>query len=141
MGIRVIYDLVSEEGVFYSFEQLKAKYNIRGAFLDYQHVLNNISQVWKVKINMNRVFIVDTKQNVVCNINLQYLIKSKNGNRIFYDILVGVNEYIPQAKWQAEMGDIGEEEWKMYYRTLKLFHETKLRDFQYIINNKILVTN
>ena len=61
---------------------------------------------------MNRVFIVETKQNVVCNIYLQYLIKSKKGSRIFYDILVGVNEYIPQAKWQAEMGAIGEEEWK-----------------------------
>ena len=91
IGIRVIYDLINEEGVFYSFEQLKAKYNIRGTFLDYQHVLNNISQVWKDQINMNRVFIVETKQNI--------------------------NEYIPQAKWQAEMGDIGEEEWKMYYRT------------------------
>ena len=89
---------------------------------------------------MNRVFIVETKQNVVCNIYLQYLIKSKKGSRIFYDILVGVNEYIPQTKWQAEMGAIGEEEWKMYHRTLKLFHEIKLHDFQYKINNKILVT-
>ena len=40
-----------------------------------------------------------------------------------------------------EMGDIGEEEWKMYYRTLKIFHETRLRDFQYKIDNKILVNN
>ena len=110
MGIRVNNDLISEEGIFYSFEQLKANYNIRGTFLDYQHVLNNISQVWKDQINMNRVFIVETKQNVVCNIYLQYLIKSKKGSRIFYDILVGVNEYIPQTKWQAEMGAIGEEE-------------------------------
>ena len=104
MGIRVINDLIIEEGIFYNFEQLKAKYNIRSTFLDYQHVLNNISQVWKDQINMNRVFIVETKQNVVCNIYLQYLIKSKKGSRIFYDILVGVNEYIPQAKWQTEMG-------------------------------------
>ena len=29
----------------------------------------------------------------------------------------------------------------MYYRTLKLFHESKLRDFQYKSNNKILLTN
>ena len=108
MGIRVIYDLISEEGIIYSFEQLKAKYNVRGTFLDYQHVLNNISQVWKDQINMNRVFIVETKQNVVCKIYLQYLIKSKKGRRIFYDILVEVNEYISQAKWQAEMVAIGE---------------------------------
>ena len=64
MGIRVIYDLISEEGVFYSFEQLKAKYNIRGTFLDYQHVLNSISQVWKDQINMDCVFIVETKRNL-----------------------------------------------------------------------------
>ena len=77
IGIRVINDLISEEGIFYSFEQLKAKYNIRGTFLDYQHVLNNISQVWKDQINMNRVFIIETKQNVVCNIYLQYLINQR----------------------------------------------------------------
>ena len=29
----------------------------------------------------------------------------------------------------------------MYHRTLKLFHKIKLHDFQYKINNKILVTN
>ena len=80
--------LLVRNGVFYSFEQLKAKYNIRGTFLDYQHVLNNISQVWKDQINMNRVFIVETKQNVVCNIYLQHLIKSKKGSRIFYDFLL-----------------------------------------------------
>lgn len=141
MGIRVIKDLLNEEGIFYSFEQLKEKYNIRGTFLDYQHVLNSIPQIWKDQINMNRALIVEFRQNVVCNIYLQYLIKSRKGSRIFYDILVGVNKFIPQAKWQVEMGNIGEEEWKMYYRTLKSFHETKLRDFQYKINNKILVTN
>ena len=130
MGIRVIYDLISEEGALYSFGLLKANYSIRDTLLDYQHVLNNISQVWKDQINMNRVFIVETKQHVVCNIYLLYLSKSKKGSRIFYDILVGVNEYILRAKWQAEMGDIGEEAWIMYYRTLKIFHETKLRDFQ-----------
>lgn len=45
MGIRAIYDLTSEEVVFYSFEQLKAKYDIRATFLDYHHVVNSISQV------------------------------------------------------------------------------------------------
>ena len=33
MSIRVIYDLISEEGVFYSFEQLKVKYNIRDSLI------------------------------------------------------------------------------------------------------------
>ena len=39
------------------------------------------------------------------------------------------------------MGDIRENEWKLYFLNIKQWHEIKLRDFQYKINNKILVTN
>ena len=140
-GIRVVYDIVAENGEFYTFEQLKVMYNIRGTFLDYQRMLNNISQSWKAQINDNRVFILENKHNVLCNIYVKKLIKAKKGSKIFYDTFVGVNEYIPQGKWQAEMGDIRENEWKLYFLNIKQWHEIKLRDFQYKINNKILVTN
>ena len=44
MVLRVVYDIVAENGEFYTFEQLKVMYNIRGTFLDYQPLFNNISQ-------------------------------------------------------------------------------------------------
>ena len=78
---------------------------------------------------------------MTCNIYIKELIKTKKGSRIFYDIFVGVNEYFPQGKWQAEIGNITENEWKLYFLNIKQCHEVKLRDFQYKINNKILVTN
>ena len=78
---------------------------------------------------------------MTCNIYIKELIKTKKGSRIFYDIFVGINEYIPQGKWQAEIGNITENEWKLYFLNIKQCHEVKLRDFQYKINNKILVTN
>ena len=56
-GIRVVYDIVAENGEFYTFKQLKVIYNIRSTFFDYQHMLNNISQSWKTQINDNRDFI------------------------------------------------------------------------------------
>ena len=135
-GIRVVYDIVAKNGEFYTFEQLKVMYNIRGTFLDYQRMLNNISQSWKAQIYDNRVFILENKHNVLCNIYVKKLIKAKKGSTIFYDTFVGVNEYIPQGKWQAEMGDISENEWKLYFLNIKQWHEIKLRDFQYKINNK-----
>ena len=67
--------------------------------------------------------------------------KAKKGSRVFYDIFVDVNEYMPQNKWQAEIGGIGENEWKSYFLSTKKWHEVKFRDFQYTINNNILVTN
>ena len=78
---------------------------------------------------------------MICNIYVKELIKTKKGSRIFYDIFVGVNDYIPQGKWQAEIGDINENEWKLYFLNIKQYHEVKFRDFQYKINNRILVSN
>ena len=75
------------------------------------------------------------------NIYVKELIKTKKRSRIFYDIFVGVNDYIPQGKWQAEIRDINENEWKLYFLNIKQYHEVKFRDFQYKINNTILVTN
>ena len=140
-GIRVLLDIISEDGEFYTFEELKVKYDIKGTFLDYHSLINNTPQSWKTQINENRIFILENKHNVTCNIYIRELIKTKKGSRIFYDIFVGVNEYIPQGKWQAEIGNITGNEWKLYFLNIKQCHEVKLRDFQYKINNKILVTN
>ena len=140
-GIRVVQDIVSENGELYTFEQLRNIYNINGTFLDYQHLVHNIHPTWIIQINDNHVFISENKTNVICNIYIKNLIKAKKGSRVFYDTFVGVNEYIPQGKWQAEIGNISENEWKLYFLNIKQWHEVKIRDFQYKINNKILVTN
>ena len=78
---------------------------------------------------------------MTCNVFVKKLMKAKKGSRVFYDTFVNVNDYIPQNKWQAEIGDITENEWKSYFLSTKKWHEVKLRDFQYKINNNILVTN
>ena len=119
----------------------RSVYNINGTFLDYQHLVHNIHPTWLIQINDNHVFILENKTNVICNIYIKNLIKANKGSRIFYDTFVGVNEYIPQGKWQAEIGNISENEWKLYFLNLKQWHEVKIRDFQYKVNNKILVTN
>ena len=141
-GIRVVLDIIGQNGEFYTFEQLKTMYNINGTFLDYQYLLNKIPRSWITQINDNRVFIFENKINVTCNVFVKKLMKAKKGSRVFYDTFVNVNDYIPQNKWQAEIGDITENEWKSYFLSTKKWHEVKLRDFQYKINNNnILVTN
>lgn len=140
-GIRVIYDIIGDDGEFYTFEELKAIFNIRGTFLDYQHIINSIPQTWKTLINNNRIFLIENRYNTICNIYVRQLIKVKKGSRVFYDMFVNVKEFVQQNKWQVEMGNIGEKEWQNYFSTIQRLNEVKLRDFQYKINNKILVTN
>ena len=130
-GIRVVQDIVSENGELYTFEQLKNIFNINGTFLDYQHLVHNIHPTWIIQINDNHVFILENNTNVICNIYVKNLIKAKKGSRTFHDTFVGVNEYIPQGKWQAEICNISENEWKLYFLNIKQVKkkQVKIPDF------------
>ena len=128
-GIRVIYDIIGDDGEFYTFEELKAIFNIRGTFLDYQHIINSIPQTWKTLINNNRVFLIENRYNTICNIYVRQLIKVKKGSRVFYDMFVYVKEFVQQNKWQVEMGNIGKKEWQNYFSTIQRLNEVKLREF------------
>ena len=78
---------------------------------------------------------------VTCNVYVTHVIKYKKGSRNIYDLLIGTDEINSHIKWQATLGDITENEWKTYHSYITNIKEIKLRDFQYKINNKILVTN
>ena len=52
-GIRNIIDLINLDGNFYEFNELKAKYNLHGTFLDYNSILRRLPADWKTKINQN----------------------------------------------------------------------------------------
>ena len=65
----------------------------------------------------------------------------QKSSRIFYDIITGVSEVNTHPKWQETLGQINENEWKLYHSSINKVKEVKLKDFQYKINNKILVTN
>ena len=81
------------------------------------------------------------KQMVTCNVYITHVIKYKKGSRNIYDLFVGVDEINSHVKWQAALGDTTENEWKTHHPHITNMKEIKLRDFQYKINNKILVTN
>ena len=52
-------------------------YNINGTFLNYQYLLNKIPQPWITQINDNCVFIFKNNINVVCNVFVKKLMKTK----------------------------------------------------------------
>ena len=47
---------------------------------------------------------------MTCNVFVKKLMKAEKGSRVLYDTFVNLNDYIPQNKWQAEIGDINENE-------------------------------
>ena len=140
-GIKQVSDLLDIDGNMYQFGVLKETYGFNGTFLDYQSLIRKIPNNWKnITIN-NRQVSIQTKYNVTCNINVKYLLKDKLGCRTFYDQLIQVDQVIRQEKWMNEVGHINGQEWNTYNSAVKDFNEVVLKDFQYKLTNKILVTN
>lgn len=139
-GIRQISDLLDNQGNFYDFETFKTIFNIRGTFLEYNALLTKIPEEWKIQIRENRITYILSSFEVRCNIYVKYLIKDKKGCRRFYDIMTKTNETTIQDKWEREFGNLNEQEYKTRNKLLKQLNEVALKDFQYKINTKILVT-
>ena len=142
-GIKSVYDLIDANGNWYEFNWLKEIHKIRETVLGYVHFLSKIPNDWKFIINNHKVYSSLNKQMVTCNVYVTHVIKYKNGSRNIYDLFVGADEINSHVKWQATLGDTTENEWKTYhsYTCITNIKEIKLRDFQYKINNKILMTN
>ena len=139
-GIILVSDIIDEEGNIYQFEALKTKYNLRGTYLDFQAFIRRIPEVWKNEINYNRLVCILSKYDVRCNVYVQYLLKDKKGCRRMYDVMVPTKSIQESSRWERDIGYITEAEVKAYNSVISTLKEIKLRDFQYKITNRILVT-
>ena len=139
-GLRSINDLIDAHGNFYQFEELNGIYNIHGTFLDFQSLLRKIPDRWKTIINDNKIACMLNRYNVRSNVYVKYLLNRKKGCKPFYDVFALTNNFQRNIKWEQELGNIGDDEWRMHSLVIKSLKEVKLKDFQYKITNKILVT-
>ena len=140
-GIRNVIDVIDENGLIYDFQTLKDRYNIHGTYLDYAQSINRIPRLWREIINENSRNIIMYRYNVQINPYIFCLLRKRRGCRDVYDNIIPVNEILVPNKWLNEVGDISGEEWKNINRNLTYIKDVKLRDFQFKINNRILVTN
>lgn len=112
-GVKTICDLLNETGEFYKFEEFKQIFGIRGTILDYEHVLRKIPDQWKIILDSNKVFYIQSRFNVVRTPYIACLLKDKKGSRIFYDIFTTVNDINKHCKWETELGHINEKDWEL----------------------------
>ena len=139
-GIRQVSDLYDEQGNLCSFETLKVRFGLKGTFLEYHSLVKKIPAYWNVLVNSNKIVCIMSRFSVKCNVYIQQVLKDRKGCRRFYDVMTGANKLEPNYKWIQEIGNFSNQELNDYNRVIKSIKEVKLKDFQYKINNKILVT-
>ena len=124
-------DLLDDNGSFLGFDAFKVRFNVQGTFLHYQSILNRIPIKWRHKINDNRIFYVEMKYSIPCLEITKILFKDVKGSRSLYNTLT--NNF-------TDLGNIPEEDFRKYSSVITELQDVKLKDFQFKINNKILVT-
>ena len=139
-GIRNVLDIIDINGEFYNFVDLKNAYGIRGTFLDYQILINQLPNDWKTIIYNNREICKNSKYDIVCSSHIKILLSDKKGSRSIYDVFIKNTPLEYQNRWARDLGVIQATEWENINATSKEITEVKLKDFQFKINNKILVT-
>ena len=108
--------------------------------MDYQSVIRKIPKNWMTVVSNNKILCIISRFNVKCNIYVQTLIKDNKRCRRLYDIMIDANKPIIHNRWLNEVGNINEKQWENYNHVIQSVSEVKLKDFQYKITNRILVT-
>lgn len=134
-----IRDLFDENGKLYTFERFKAKYRVRGTFLDYFRVTRLIPKAW-----LDIVSTHGTLFPLVTPItrSVWLMLANKKGSRYAYDVLLPECPIsASELKWQTKLKkeDI---DWEKCYMLPRLStDEVKLWNTQYKILRYILPTN
>ena len=108
--------------------------------MDFQSLIRKIPEPWKEMLRENRIVTVLHRYNVKTNIYVEQLLRDKKGCRRMYDIMLSPKCFVHNNKWEPVGININEQSWKKYHSVIKALNEVKLKDFQYKITNKILVT-
>ena len=86
-GIQKLNDLLDSNGLFFSFENFKSKYGVRGTFLDYAGLLAAIPKNWKNAI-------LDCNQ-LVTNESLASLLTVNNVSAKLARVLLAEKSFCP----------------------------------------------
>ena len=126
----------------YDFDEFKTAFNIRGTVLDFQGLLNRLPNVWRnLPININNVQIcIKMKYNITYPKQFKVLLEDRKGCRKIYEIYIKCKNNTLN-RWQRDLGEIPKEEINKYNKALNDINEVKLKEFEFMINNKILTTN
>ena len=140
----MIKDLVNPLGSLCSYEELAAKFP-KIDFLLYNSIKLAIPKIW-LKIISSKLLTPEALNGMQRINKIRKTTKASSGTKLIYKVLlenITIDNTKNKAKWEDELHcEIRDDYWEKITRcTFRLTLCTKLRSFQYRLNNRILVTN
>ena len=113
-GIKFINDITNNDGSIYTYDELKATYNVTINFLQYSGLIRSIL-AWKKTLNLANIR--HKVVNPIIPFSVQIYLKSKKGAQDMYNLLNKTTD-IPAGKISWTKKYIFEEdEWGKYFLT------------------------
>ncbi len=135
-GIMYIKDIINGDGTLLSYNEIVGRYGNCMTIMEYNSVKSCIPQDWKRILRDGRA---GPKSS-----NIEKISKFPSPSKIIYDSLIESSKSAPistQNKWNTILGT-NIEEWKGIYKSIYLTTiSTKLRDFQFRLLHRTIVTN
>ena len=146
-GVNYIKDIVDENGKFLPYQIFEQKYGTVTNYVEYYGVTSAIEQEWKSKIRSRQRI---AQVGEYCDLNRSRVEWVRNSNHITQDVYNKLRKtfaHFPSHlvdKWRAELNNgeidndfISNSLGKLYAASIS----TKIRQFQYRLINRIIVTN
>ena len=148
-GITKIGHILNENGQFYSYEEIKQKYDIPCNFINMLTLRQSIPYKWRQMINdkSNLIKITDTHPNIKLNTTEMYLPLTKMKCKDLYWHMIQQHTHKPSAmeQWYKSnplLKEANSEAWiRIFKMPFKIIRETKLQSFQYKIVHRTIACN
>ena len=145
-GIVSVKDLLKEDGSYLSFREFKEKFSCNTNFIQYYQIISAIPNRLRLKARQieSANFQFFTSNDHFFHFNRNFVLnldkaKSRNFYKLFIDKTHNGGQTGPK-RW-SEILSLNDEHWaKIFKTTRKLCKETKLKEFQFKLIHRIVVT-
>ena len=143
-GIKLIHDIIDNQGNFLTLTELKEIYNFKCDFLKYNSLKDAIPKVWREKLKTKEIRrdAISAQENPGLEIKNKIVPTQKMTNKLIYWELVNKIRIAPitKDKWINEF-NLNEDNWEQIFATSKIIRDTKIRTFQYKLIFNIIPCN
>jgi hypothetical protein len=143
-GIKIIHDILNENGTFLSPADIENKYQIQCDIMKYNTLKEVIPSEWRKTLKTMKIpaSAISSQETITLKINKQIKLLENLTNKDIYWVFINDKQKKPkitESRWNKL--DITQEEWKEIFTLPSIIRDTKIKSFQYKLLFNLLPCN
>ena len=142
-GLLIIKDILTEDGTFFKFSDLKQLFKIKGTYLDYIRLQKNLPKAWRDQIINKEIENTCLLTIPPILISVKLLLEDPAGSKTIHNVLTRFKNYEPICikRWDRLLPNNNRHSLNIFGWSFKYTNNLQLNVFQYKLIQNILSTN